>query len=283
MRFLFISLFFFLFIGHTSAFNPQDSIRIESLLSSAKLLKKGENLMIYFGKKFEGTPYVPHTLDMNKEEELVVNTRGLDCTTFVENVLALTLCAQNKQYRFSDFRAMLQKIRYRKGNVAYVSRLHYFTDWIEDNCAMGLVEKVESKKAPFTAIQKLDIDFMTTHSDSYAMLKAHKQWIPAIRDVEKKLTGKTYRYIPKKGVNGSKLLRETIKNGDIIAILTKKKGLDTSHIGIAFWEKDGLHLMNASQIHKKVVIEPMLFSTYMSKHPSQIGIRVCRVADFKKK
>ncbi len=77
-------------------------------------------------------------------------------------------------------------------------------------------------------------------------------------------------------------MRETIKTGDIIAILTNKKGLDTSHIGIAVWKKDGLHLMNASQIHKKVVIEPMLLQNYMKKHPSQIGIRVCRVAQLKK-
>ena len=71
--------------------------------------------------------------------------------------------------------------------------------------------------------------------------------------------------------------RNAIHDGDIIAIITNKKGLDTTHIGIASWHKDGLHLLNASSIHKKVIDEPMTLYTYMHKHPVQIGIRVCRV------
>ncbi|MBQ2498070.1 MAG: DUF1460 domain-containing protein, partial [Prevotella sp.] len=58
---------------------------------------------------------------------------------------------------------------------------------------------------------------------------------------------------------------------------TSKKGLDTSHVGIAVWHKDGLHLLNASMIHKKVVEEPMTLKQYMQKHLSQTGIRVVRV------
>ena len=64
---------------------------------------------------------------------------------------------------------------------------------------------------------------------------------------------------------------------DIIAIITSKKGLDTSHIGIAVWKTDGLHLLNASSIHRKVIVEPMLLKNYMLKHPSQLGIRVVRL------
>ena len=77
----------------------------------------------------------------------------------------------------------------------------------------------------------------------------------------------------------SRLFRNTIQNGDILVMITKKKGLDTTHIGIASWHQDGLHMLNASSIHKKVIDEPMLLRTYMMKHPSQIGIRVCRVVD----
>ena len=56
-----------------------------------------------------------------------------------------------------------------------------------------------------------------------------------------------------------------------------KQGLDTSHIGIAVWHADGLHLLNASQIRHKVVEEPMTLAVYMSKHPKQTGIRVIRI------
>jgi hypothetical protein len=123
---------------------------------------------------------------------------------------------------------------------------------------------------------------MSTHAKDYAMLAAHPEWLNGIKEMEQILTGNNFRYIPRTEIRDSQLLRETIKDGDIIAILTKKNGLDTSHIGIAVWRKDGLHLMNASSIHKKVVIEPMLLQNYMKKHPSQIGIRLCRVVDLKK-
>ena len=256
---------------------------IERLLSDAAKLPKDSNLMLHFGKQFLNVPYVAHTLDRNTEEEkLVVNTRELDCTTFVENVLALTLCAQRGETKFTDFENQLQQIRYRNGKVEYTRRLHYFTFWIEDNVRMGFVTKVESQYMPFTAVQHVKVDYMTKHVKDYAMLAAHPEWLEGIKEMESVITGNYFRYIPKKNINNSNILRQTIKDGDIIAILTKKKGLDTSHIGIAVWQKDGLHLMNAPSFHKKVVIEPMVLQKYMEKHPSQIGIRLCRVVDLKK-
>ena len=43
-------------------------------------------------------------------------------------------------------------------------------------------------------------------------------------------------------------------------------------------EKDGkLHLLNASSIHKKVVLEPMTLYDYMQEHSSQTGIRIIRL------
>lgn len=72
-------------------------------------------------------------------------------------------------------------------------------------------------------------------------------------------------------------MRNTIKDGDIIAIITNKKGLDTQHLGFALWHKDGLHLLNASSIHKKVIDEPMTLRTYLYKHPSMPGVRIIRL------
>ena len=94
--------------------------------------------------------------------------------------------------------------------------------------------------------------------------------------METSINGLKCYYIPKASLTDSKLLRQTIHNGDIIAIITSLKGLDTSHIGIAVWHKDGLHMLNASSIHHKVVEEPKLLRTYMLKHPSQLGIRIAR-------
>ena len=109
------------------------------------------------------------------------------------------------------------------------------------------------------------------------MLKNNPELVKPIAEMESRLSGNVYRYIPKASIANTQLFRSTIHDGDIIAITTSKSGLDTSHIGIAVWHKDGLHMLNASQIHKKVVEEPMTLYQYMRKHPSQNGIRIVRV------
>ena len=132
---------------------------------------------------------------------------------------------------------------------------------------------------PFTAVQKVAVNWMSTHSSNYKMLTAHPEWMAGIKAMERSITGKSYRYIPKNKIANNQLFRSAIHDGDIIVIITNKKGLDTTHIGLASWHADGLHLLNASSIHHRVIDEPMLLRTYMSKHPVQTGIRVCRVTD----
>ena len=46
-------------------------------------------VMAAIGTSFIGTPYVAHTLEVPGPERLVVNLQGLDCTTFVEKIVAL--------------------------------------------------------------------------------------------------------------------------------------------------------------------------------------------------
>lgn len=258
-------------------YEKQDSIKIVSLLKEASQLKqKPASWMLWFGKKFAGVPYVGGTLDKTAAEHLIVNTRQLDCTTYVEMITALTMCAQNHETSFTAYCNHLKHVRYIGGEVSYVKRQHYFTVWMDDNEKEGIVKNI-SPNPPFTAVQKVNVNWMSTHVSSYKMLTAHPEWRTGIRQLEQSVSGKSYRYIPKGKIANTQLFRNTIKDGDIIAIITNKKGLDTTHIGIASWHKDGLHLLNASSIHKKVIDEPMTLYQYMQKHPVQIGIRVCRV------
>ena len=148
---------------------------------------------------------------------------------------------------------------------------------IEDNTRKGFVEEHQQPAPPFSAIQQLDINFMTTHTALYPMFNGHPEWVKTIGEKEREMTGRQYRYIPKGDIRNNSLFRKSIHDGDIIAITTSKKGLDTSHVGIAVWHKDGLHLLNASQVRKEVVEEPMTLYQYMQKHPSQTGIRVIHV------
>ena len=239
--------------------------------------KVRQQLLLHIARGFLGTPYVAKTLEDDSKETLVVNLRQMDCTTYVENVLAVYECVKNNKTTFADYKNYLRLIRYVGGKVSYPTRQHYFTEWIEENTKEGFVSEVKEPNPPFSAKQTLAIDFMSKHIDLYPMLRNNAEMRKPIAEMERRLSGKTYRYIPKGKIKNTRLLRSTIHDGDIIAIITKKKGLDTSHIGIAVWHKDGLHLLNASQIHKKVVEEPMTLYQYMQKHPSQMGIRIVRV------
>jgi hypothetical protein len=232
---------------------------------------------VHFARELKDIPYVGHTLEPFDKERLIINLRELDCTTMVENALALSLCVRDGLYSFEAFCHILQKIRYAQGDEpAYVRRLHYFTSWIEDNTSMGFCKEIQSPNPPFTAVQTIQVNYMTQHPDLYRMLKVNPGDIPGIREQEKAINGRQYRYIPQEQLTNTQLLRNTIHDGDIIAIITTIAGLDTQHIGIAVWHDDGLHLLNASSIHHKVVEEPMTLQQYLFQHKTMPGIRIIR-------
>ena len=263
-------------------YRRSDSVKVMRLFRQASRLDSNTNFMIYFARQLCGLPYVGKTLEKNDNERLVVNLRQLDCTTYMETVAALTLSMRQRKPTFAAFCHNLQQLRYRGGQIAYTNRLHYFTSWIEENSRKNLVTCIDSPNPPFTATQTVRANYMTTHTSLYPMLVKHPDWIPQIATMEKSITGKRLPYIPKSQLANDKLLRQTIHDGDIIVILTSRRGLDTSHIGIAVWHADGLHLLNASSIRHRVVEEPKLFSRYMREHPSHIGIRVVRLNTPKK-
>ena len=268
--------------AHTWAAGPQytrqDSLKAVQLMKNAASQPSGTNLIIYIAEQLKGIPYVAHTLEPNNNERLIINLRQLDCTTFVEQVSALYLCVKERKTTFADFCKMLQKLRYEGGaEPHYTKRLHYYSSWIEDKKSMDICKEIQSPNPPFTKVQRLSLNWMTTHVNDYRMLKNNPSWVPQIRKMEQKMEGRQYRYIPKEQIKNTRLLRNTIKDGDIIAIITNKKGLDTQHLGFALWHKDGLHLLNASSIHKKVIDEPMTLRTYLYKHPSMPGVRIIRL------
>lgn len=275
-------LYMMLLMGSLNGWSQQrvtyqraDSLKICRLLRDANK----QTTTLWFARQFLNIPYVAHTLEVNPAEQLVVNTRQLDCTTLVETVTALTLCAHQGKRSWNDYLTTLRTLRYRKGKLdGYPSRLHYFSDWITDKTAMAIVKEIQSPNPPFSAVQHINVNYMSTHPDAYQALKAHPEWVSVIRQQEETLSGTTSRYIPKSALKrNTKALRQAVHDGDIIAITCNKKGLDIAHLGFAVWKKDGLHLLNASQIHKKVVQEPMTLYQYLQKHPSHTGIRIIRI------
>lgn len=261
-------------------YEAADSILIEQLLADGNAQKcdKGQDVL-YFARKFLGKPYVAHTLELFPDDErLVLNTRELDCTTYVDIVVALTLCSRRGETTFRQFVHQLHMQRYWNGVCnGYPSRIHYFTDWIRDNSRLGFVAEIQSPNPPFTAVQTLKVNYMTTHPQSYVSLKRHPEYLPLIAEKERDLTGRKYRYIPTAQLADSRELRNTVNDGDIIAITSLTPGLDIAHLGIAVWHDDGLHMIDASSRHKKVVEESITMQQYLRNRRNADGIRIVRL------
>lgn len=265
-------------------YTKEDSALVVKLLTEAPTQRGKENRMMYFGKKFLGLPYVGFTLENGDKEHLIVNLHGLDCTTFVETVLALSLCDLQDARTFKDYCRNLLKVRYRDGKMTdYTSRLHYFTWWGDDNVKLGIVKeigKMNPQDFPFEAVHTIHINYMSKNPHLYKQLKNHPEFVSVIKRYEDETNGKKYAYIAKEDL---KFHQSTplgqIRDGDIVAMLTDQDGLDTRHIGIAFWKDGKLHLLHASSLYKKVLMSKETFYEYEKKQPKHIGIRVWRMVE----
>lgn len=231
--------------------------------------------MLRYGVNFLKTPYVAHTLEVNENEELVVNFNEVDCTTFVEYVLALSLSpVENGTIDNADFVQVLQNIRYRDGKIdGYTSRLHYIADWVNNGIRHGFMEDIAAANAPDTV--RLSLNFMSTHPKAYKQLASSPENVRKMEEIEKALSGQTFHYVPKNRLPDGGL--SWIKNGDIIAITTNVPGLDVAHLGLAYYEKGVLKLLHASSIRKMVVITQSSLAQLLKSNKKFTGIRVLRM------
>jgi hypothetical protein len=255
--------------------DEQDRASIEKWLQEAVSLSKDSCRTLHFAKKMLGVPYVAGTLDGNEEEQLVVLVDSLDCTTFVETVLAFCIADKRGERDYEGFKKALTQIRYRDGILnGYTSRLHYFSDWIRNNEQMGFVKECTSETA-CSQPKELWLDFMTTHVDSYLPMKKNPELVKEMASHEKNWQGTVVSYIPKEKLNlpPGEL---KIKDGDVLALVTNIKGLDVVHVGFAFWKDNQLHLLHASSSAKKVIEDPKTQYESSKNTKAHIGVRAIR-------
>lgn len=268
-----IALFIFATLSAQITCSPKDSSLFEAKMGVLKnlSLESNENTMVPIGKTFLGTPYVEKTLEIGATETLVINLRGLDCTTFVENVLAFSLLLKNEKETFEEFTKALKTVRYRNGILnGYSSRLHYFTDWIRNNSKKGLVQEITADLGGFEIAKP--INFMGTHRDLYPFLTDDVNY-DKILEVEEQLAKENLCVLPQDAIEK---VENQLKSGDIIALATSIKGLDVTHTGLAMRMPNGrIHLVHAS-ISGEVTITKEPLVDYLKKVKSNIGIVVAR-------
>ena len=253
---------------------PRDKEIVETILKQLKTDQKLEtgSLVIKVGQFFLGTPYVASTLEISKTEKMVINLRELDCTTFAENCLALARTIKKENPTFNDFVSELRFIRYRDGKLnGYPSRLHYFSDWIYNNDQKKLVKSFSKDIANIGIDNR--VNFMSTHPESYPLLKNNPDFVKEIAIQENAISNRKYWYIPKERLIE---FEQQLHDGDILGITTTIQGMDISHVVIAIRKDGRIHLLHASLNFKKVLVSTETLEQYLNAHKSTTGIMVAR-------
>lgn len=275
MKKLILLLFLIPFFSHAQTVcTPESRARLESFLAKLESLDKSQSpnqLAAEIGQWFLKTEYVEKTLEIPGPEQLVINLQGVDCTTYLESVVALTRLAKQGENSMETFERELENIRYRHGkNEGYPSRLHYFSDWLAQNDAKGIIKDI-TQEIGGVAYPNAPT-FMTDNPQFYPQLSDPKN-VEKLKKVEAELAKKSFYYIPKDKIQS---LESKIQSGDMIAITTSIRNLDMVHVGFAFERNGRIHLMHASSKNKEVEISSMPLSDYLAANKSQSGIMVGR-------
>ena len=226
-----------------------------------------------------GTPYKNYTLELDDRVETpCVNMAGMDCWTFFEISLGTARALKASENPTSqDLLRMIELDRYRGGrcNGVFTSRLHYLEQWLHDNQSRGLVKNV-TPSLPGARKLKRNMKEMSATWRSSKQLRANPALVSEIARIERQLSKRGIWYVPKSKVPAAE---KHLRNGDIICIVTTWPRGYTSHVGLAYRDKNGvLRFMHASKNEGEVLVDSRL-SSYLNRYRSNAGIMVARPND----
>jgi Protein of unknown function (DUF1460) len=223
-------------------------------------------------KSFLNRPYKAYTLENEKDEKLTINLREFDCSTFVENCVAMGLTHHKNDLSFNRFKNYVKKLRYYNGQIkGYESRIHYFSDWIYTHNQDGLLDDVTALLGGIPIAK--NINFLSTHWNTNPHAD-DSELQEKIRTIEERISNQNFYYIPKAKI---KSIEDKLVNGDIIGITTNIDGLDITHEGFAIRLNDKrVYLLHASSDFKRVMVSEQPLAEYMSSKKTHTGIMVAR-------
>lgn len=285
-KFVIVAVFVGLVFGCASAagnirFNNEavDTTRINEILIAADAchFKTTGEQCEFIARKFIDTPYVSGTLE-GSPEAVTVNLDGMDCTTFVDQVLAMAATVNEGRTSWRDFVYNLEHLRYRGGEEnGYASRLHYVCDWAVDNIHRGRIEDA-TRLFPRTNYIVRSIDFMSENRDKYPALADDTEY-ERIKNIEIGYRNHRFPYIKTVDLNGKETKAE-FKDGDVVALVSSAKNIDVTHMGFVVKVDGEPYLLHASSTDGKVEISSRPLVDYLKRNRSLVGVRVFRLRNY---
>lgn len=229
------------------------------------------SLVSKVGLELLEAPYVGGTLDGTGREVCTVDMLRLDCVTLFEVSLNMARIMQLGKDSLEDLVEAVTYTRYRDGILSdYTSRLHYTSEWIDNNIKKGVVVDVTSQLGGIPFV--LQLGFMSQNPKYYPALVAEPRYVEVMRSIEQRVNTTSRTIIPRQSIAN---IESQLQDGDIIAIATSKKGLDYSHTGMIVRDGDRARFLHASSTKKKVILDGPI-SEYVGRLESNLGITVLR-------
>jgi hypothetical protein len=233
------------------------------------------------GELARGTPYEPATLEAylraggspSAEEPLTVSLTRFDCVTLVESCLAVARVAGGDgPPTWVQFGRAIEQMRYRGGERrGYISRLHYFSEWISDGEQRGLVRDLGADLGGLD--DRRPLRFMTEHRASYPAF-VDDGVFDEIAALERRLDGRPRRLVPAERIPE---VASRIETGDVLAFATAIPGLDVTHAAFAYRdEANVLRVLHAPLSGGVVEISRRTLPEYVAAIRRATGILVAR-------
>ncbi|MEM9256991.1 MAG: N-acetylmuramoyl-L-alanine amidase-like domain-containing protein [Pseudomonadota bacterium] len=199
--------------------------------------------------------YVEHRLIGSSDvpEQLVIDFGALDCFTYLDYVEALRKSSDYEE----DFIENLIVTRYVDGEVSYLSRKHFFSDWVHADT------NGDSNAHDVTALVS---DYHETVFKDLNRKADGSSFIPDLPTKQRYID-----YIPSEHIDAT--LVERLQNGDYIGIYSEIDGLDVTHVGIFLHGEDGPVYRNASSVSSNMRVVDSPFLEYMQNTPGIVVYR----------
>jgi hypothetical protein len=233
------------------------------------------------GELAVGTPYEAFTLEAYvraggspaRTEPLTLSLTRFDCVSLVESCLAISrVAAASGEPSWDAFGREMERMRYRGGvRGGYVSRLHYFSEWISDGALRGLVRDIGPELGAIE--DRRPLRFMSEHPESYPAL-ANEEVLRGIVEMELSLDANARHVVPTERIPE---ISGRLQTGDVVAFATGIPGLDVSHAAFAYRDEAGvLRVLHAPLSGGVVEVTSSTLHDYVRAIRRATGILIAR-------
>lgn len=200
---------------------------------------------------FLETPYLANMLIGSpvQPEVLVANFHQVDCFTLLDYVEALMRTDEH-----GSFLENLAAVRYVGGDVDYLSRRHFFSDWfaVQPGNAKDVTQDVGQG---YVTVEK------TLNGKP-----GGGEYVPGLGTVRRQIS-----YIPAPSIDEAVIAR--LQTGDYVGVYSPLAGLDVTHVGIVVKNDKGVWFRNASSQAGSMKVVDAPFMAYMASKPGMIVLR----------